>query len=106
MTKYIVDIDGTICNQERPKPNYLTAKPHMDRIKKMNKLFDEGHELHYWTARGSTSGKDWNDFTRQQLAGWGVKSTSVNCGKPIYDIWVDDKAISDEIFFGDINERR
>ena len=99
MTKYIVDIDGTICSQERPKPDYPTAEPYFDRIEKLNKLYDDGHEIHYWTARGSGSGKDWVEFTKTQLIGWGVKSSSINCGKPIYDIWVDDKAINDNSFF-------
>ncbi len=100
MTKYIVDIDGTICSQKRPKPDYPTAEPYFDRIEKLNKLYDDGHEIHYWTARGSSSGKDWVEFTKTQLIDWGVKATSINCGKPMYDIWVDDKAINDNSFFG------
>ena len=100
MTKYIVDIDGTICSQKRPKPDYPTAEPYFDRIEKLNKLYDDGHEIHYWTSRGSSSGKDWVEFTKTQLIDWGVKATSINCGKPMYDIWVDDKAINDNSFFG------
>ncbi len=52
--------------------------------------------------RGSGSGKDWREFTKNQLKEWGVKATSINCGKPMYDIWVDDKAINDKTFF-DVN---
>ncbi len=99
MAVYMVDIDGTIYTQIRPKPDYPKHEPHRERIEAMNKLYDEGHHIHYWTARGSGSGKDWREFTEKQLEGWGVKATSINCGKPMYDIWVDDKAISDKHFF-------
>ncbi len=102
MSKYMVDIDGTICTQVRPKPDYPNHKPHKERIEMMNKLYDDGHEIHYWTARGSGSGKDWREFTKNQLKEWGVKATSINCGKPMYDVWVDDKAINDKTFF-DVN---
>jgi hypothetical protein len=100
----MVDIDGTICSQKHPKPDYPTAEPNLERIEKLNKLYDEGHEIHYWTARGSGSGKDWRAFTKEQLIGWGVKATSINCGKPMYDIWVDDKAINDNHFFNVNND--
>ena len=99
MSKYMVDIDGTICKQIRPKPDYPKHKPHKERIEAMNKLYDEGHEIHYWTARGSGSGIDWREFTKKQLQEWGVKATSINCGKPMYDVWIDDKAINDKTFF-------
>jgi hypothetical protein len=97
--KYIVDIDGTICSQDGN--NYKTAKPYMTRIHQLNKLYDEGHEIHYWTARGSSSGIDWKEYTEIQLRWWGCKFHSVNVGKPSYDVWLDDKAILLEDFFDD-----
>lgn len=100
MTKYIVDIDGTICSQY-PGSEYNHAKPYLRRIHQLNKLFDEGHEIHYWTARGSSSGKDWKDLTEAQLKWWGCKYTTVSLGKPSYDVWIDDKAFSPEQFFED-----
>ena len=65
----------------------------------LNKLFDDGNEVHYWTARGARSGKDWQGFTKAQLEGWGVKFTSIKMGKPHYDVWIDDKAINDKEYF-------
>ena len=94
--KYIVDIDGTICEEVG---KVIGRPPYKDRIEKINKLYDEGHEIHYWTARGSGSGKDWREFTKNQLKEWGVKATSINCGKPMYDVWIDDKAVSDGEYF-------
>jgi hypothetical protein len=95
--KYMVDIDNTIC--ETHGSDYENSKPYVDRISYMNLLYDQGHEIHYWTARGGSSGKDWYYFTKDQLAEWGVKYTSFNTGKPSYDLWVDDKAIFSESFF-------
>jgi len=95
--KYMVDIDGTICYNNNSK--YEISEPDYERIEHLNKLYDEGHEIHYWTARGANSGKDWEEFTVRQLDDWGVKYTSVKFGKPHYDIWIDDKAQNDKDYF-------
>jgi hypothetical protein len=101
--KYIVDIDGTICNSSNS--DYPNAVPILDRIAHFNKLFDEGHEVHYWTARGGNSGIDWTLVTRQQMVAWNVKHTSLKLCKPSYDIWIDDKAINVETYFEDPTNR-
>lgn len=98
---YYVDIDGTICTFT--DSNYQLAEPLTQRIKHLNELFDNGNEIHYWTARGGSSGKDWSEFTKRQLESWGVKYTSLNFKKPSYDIWIDDKAINDREYFNDID---
>lgn len=94
---YIVDIDNTICVSEGG--NYNESKPMHNRIAKINKLYDEGHTIIYWTARGGTSGIDWTDKTHSQLAAWGCKYNEIRMWKPSYDIWIDDKAINAEDFF-------
>jgi hypothetical protein len=95
--KLIVDIDGTIC--QNTQGDYESAAPFRERIAHLNALFDGGHEVHYWTARGSVSGKDWSALTRLQLQEWGVRYSSLRLGKPAYDIWVDDKATHADSFF-------
>lgn len=95
--KFVVDIDGTICTNTNG--DYQNAEPYMNRIEHFNKLFDEGHEIHYWTARGGNSGIDWTLLTRQQFANWQVKYTTLKLGKPVYDAWIDDKAYNVEAFF-------
>lgn len=87
---YIVDIDGTICKSINS--DYPNSTPYQDRIQKINKLYDEGNTIIYWTARGATSGIDWTDLTKQQLDKWGCKYHEVRMQKPHYDIWIDDKA--------------
>ena len=107
---YIIDIDGTICSLELYKRKDGTidndenlAKPFYGRIAHFNKLYDEGNEIHYWTARG-TSTKEYEKkltLTKKQLADWGVKYTTLKVGKPAYDVWIDDKAGNVNNYFGD-----
>ena len=47
------------------------------RIAKLNELFDKGHELSHWTARGGNSGIDWTELTHKQLKQWNAKHTSL-----------------------------
>ena len=92
----MIDIDGTICN--KTNSDYLTCKPRKDKIDLFNRLYNNGHEIHYWTARGANSGKNWDDLTIKQLKSWNVKYNTINMGKPHYDVWIDDKAINVEDF--------
>ena len=99
---YIVDIDETICYTPTidGKRRYELSKPYPERIEKINQLYDEGHTIIYWTARGSGSGINQFQITFGSLKAWGVKFHEVRLGKPSYDVWVDDKAFSDKDFFG------
>lgn len=94
---YIVDIDNTIFNTIGN--DYENATPIKDRINRINYLFDQGHTIIYWTARGGQSGIDWFDFTVKQLYKAEVKYSKLLHKKPSYDIWIDDKAINSEDFF-------
>lgn len=89
--RYIVDIDNTICYQEKPS-DYPNSIPIFERIEKINQLYDDGHEIIYWTARGMASGKEWGELTEQQLDQWGCKRHQLWMKKPQYDVWIDDKA--------------
>jgi hypothetical protein len=85
-----VDIDGTICNTVG---GYMNAKPIKKNIAKINKLFDEGNFIVYWTARGKATGKDWSELTGQQLTDWGCKFHDlIMNAKPSYDLLIDDKS--------------
>lgn len=94
---YIVDIDNTICKTHGN--DYPRSTPYPERIQKINELYDQGHTIIYWTARGSGSGTDWSELTNKQLVEWGCKFHKINLGKPSYDIWIDDKAINSEVYF-------
>jgi hypothetical protein len=98
---YIVDIDNTICFTRKVdgKWDYPNSVPFQDRIDKVNDLYDKGNTIIYWTARGSGTGIDWTELTKQQLDQWECKYHEVKLGKPSYDVWIDDKAFNDEHFF-------
>ena len=86
-----VDIDGTICHTKNA--DYENSKPRYDQIRKINKLYNEGNEIVYWTARGGHSGFDWTMFTRVQLEKWGCKYTRIEKEKkPSYDLFICDKS--------------
>ena len=90
---YYFDIDGTICTMSK-NLNYEEAQPIKDRIDKVNELYNLGHTIVYWTARGTVTGK-------KQFKTWGVKYHDLKFGKPFYDLFIDDRNINDESFFKD-----
>ena len=86
-----VDIDETICYYADER-NYHLALPDKKSIAKINKLYDQGHTITYWTARGSVTGIDWSEITQNQLDRWGCKYHSISVGeKPPYDLLICDK---------------
>lgn len=101
--KIFVDIDDTICyyenNNSKQQMEYDKALPYKNRIAKINKLYDEGHKIIYWTARGSVTQKLWFNITYEQLKKWGAKFHELKMGKPAYDLFIDDKNINSEIYF-------
>jgi len=88
--KIYVDIDNTICKTEGT--DYKSAMPIKSNIEKINKLFDEGHEIIYWTARGSVTKVNYFDLTSKQLQIWNCKFHKLSVGeKPYYDMLICDK---------------
>jgi hypothetical protein len=89
-----VDIDETICDYEVGNElNYPEARPININIDKINKLYDEGHTITYWSARGSKTGKDWFELTKNQIEEWGCKYHYLSVGeKPAYDLLICDKS--------------
>lgn len=92
MTVYCFDIDGTICTNT--DGDYEQAIPFKEVIEKINRLYDMGHKIIFYTGRGSTTGIDWFDLTRKQLKDWQVKYHELIMGKPYADLYIDDKAIN------------
>ena len=91
----LVDVDETICFYSGTSREYPLAEPHAGNIAKINKMYDEGWVVIYWTARGARSGIDWTEFAKEQLTSWGCKFHSVLVGgqyKPHFDLLIDDKS--------------
>ena len=89
-----VDIDDTIADYDLndDRNNYTLARPIWVNIEKINNLYDDGHKITYYTARGSVSGIDWYGVTKRQLLEWGAKHHKLITGhKPAYDLMICDK---------------
>jgi dTDP-glucose 4,6-dehydratase len=92
-----IDIDETIATTPEDR-NYSLSEPIVENIKKANKYYDDGHVVIYWTARGSGSGIDWFNITKDQLDTWGVKYHELKLGKPVYDLFIDDKSMNPSVW--------
>jgi quercetin dioxygenase-like cupin family protein len=92
---YCFDMDGTFCTQ-RPEGDYTRAIPFPKIIEKMGALYNSGHTIKIFTARGTTTGIDWRSVTENQLKEWGVKYHELILGKPDADIFIDDRALGVE----------
>ena len=103
--RYVFDVDGTICSDT--KGDYHTATPIEERIRIINQLFAQGHQIIFYTARGMGTSENntelakakWFEFTTKQLVNWGVNFHQLFLGKPSGDIYIDDKGVSDSNFF-------
>lgn len=95
-----VDIDDTICNTPESR-DYRLSVPIKERIDKINQMYDSGHTIVYWTARGSVTQINWFELTFSQLEEWGCKYHELRMGKPSYDLFIDDKNINSDTFFND-----
>jgi len=100
-----VDIDETICRSPASR-EYQYAAPIVSNIEKINEFYDAGNTIVYWTARGTGSGIDWREVTEKQFKKWGVKYHELRFGKPIYDLFIDDKNINAETFFNNKERRK
>jgi len=89
---YAIDIDGVLCDDMLG--DYDKSTPHYAVIKRVNALYDAGHTIKIFTGRGSATGIDWKDFTIRQLHAWGVHYHELIFGKPVADIFIDDKAVN------------
>ena len=82
-----IDIDGTICSEERTFERSL-AKPLLGAKEAVNKMYEDGHTIVFWTARG------WEQYkiTEHWLKENGFKYHQILMGKPQSTIFIDDRA--------------
>ncbi len=90
---FVVDIDGVIAALTLDN-DYSVATPLQHTIEIVNSLYDQGHRIILFTARGYATGIDWNEITAAQMKEWGVKYHELRFGKPAADFYVDDRLIS------------
>lgn len=77
---YLIDIDGTICDDipnEEPE-RMLTAELYPDALETLNKWFDEGHIITFFTSRTEAH----REYTEIWLKKHGFKYHGILFGKP------------------------
>jgi len=77
---YLIDIDGTICDDipnEEPE-RMLTAKAYPDALETLNKWYEEGHLICFFTSRT----EEHRNYTEIWLKENGFKYHSLLMGKP------------------------
>jgi uncharacterized HAD superfamily protein len=86
----VIDLDGTICTEEKTFEKFL-AIPNENSKSIIDYLFEK-YVIIIYTARG------WSEYniTKKWLEENNIKYDILMCGKPIYDYWIDDRAIKYE----------
>lgn len=111
MKHFLIDIDGTICDDIKNEDShlYLEAKPIDGSIEQINKWYEEGNTITFFTAR--------EEKDRAVTALWlfknGVRYHGLIMGKPrcVNDddeyIWIDNRkvrAVTYKSVWGDLKE--
>lgn len=93
-------MDGTICTEMRQFSRCL-AEPKADAVQTINELYDAGNTIIIYSAR------TWVEYemTVDWLKRYGVKYHQLFMGKPIGDIWIDDRAITVKDNWKEIGEQ-
>jgi hypothetical protein len=109
MTIYL-NIDDTVCDMPEGQVDYSLASPINKNINKINKMFDKGHQIIYWTDRESPNREPYRaikgsefikesvnarvcrETSRDQLKKWNVKFHEIRFDLPNFDIMVSSKA--------------
>jgi len=77
---YLIDIDGTICDDipnEEPQ-RMLTCEPYPDALEILNKWYDEGNVITFFTSRT----EEHREYTETWLYKHGFKYHGLLMGKP------------------------
>ena len=97
---FVFEIDDTICNTINR--DYENAMPYCDVIAKINKLHEEGAKIKLYTSRGMVScngdlekiiAKN-KDVLERWLKKNNVQYDELIFGKPLGDMYIDDKAMN------------
>jgi len=101
---YLIDIDGTICEDipNEHSNKFLEAKVFPDALERLNKWYDEGHVITFFTARES---KD-RDITEYWLDVNGFKYHGLIMDKPRggnYH-WIDNLKVQATQYLGNFTE--
>ncbi len=81
-------MDGTICEEMRTYSRSL-AQPKEGAVDRINHLYEQGHTILIYSAR------TWMEYemTVDWLNRHQIKYHQLLMGKPIGDLWIDDRAV-------------
>lgn len=103
----LIDIDGTVCEDIKNEDSHLysSAKPFNDAKVILNRWYDEGHHITFFTARET---KD-RDVTEEWLNSNGFKYHGLIMDKPrIKDgeeyLWIDNRKVRAITYLGTWSE--
>jgi hydroxymethylpyrimidine pyrophosphatase-like HAD family hydrolase len=86
--RVVVDLDGTIL-QERPTFERSLTVPMLHAVESLQQLSAKGYHITVYTARSWAE----YDMTLAQLHMFRIPFDLLLCGKPIADVWIDDRAM-------------
>ena len=92
----VIDIDGVVATLVK-SGDYSKAKPIRENINIINKLKNSGLKIIFYTARGTETGINWEQITKDQFKKWGLIYDELRFGKPAADLYIDDKAATPSI---------
>ncbi len=101
---YLIDIDGTITDDvpnEQPE-RMATCEPYLDALEILNKWYDEGHIITFFTSRT----EEHRPVTEKWLAKHGFKHHGILFGKPRggnYH-WIDNHLVKATRFKGQFTD--
>jgi hypothetical protein len=86
--KLIVDLDGVIC-EEKPTFERSLALPLTGAPGALRGLQRKGYTIIIYTARS------WSEYemTKAWLEKWSIPHDQLIMGKPVGDMWIDDRAM-------------
>jgi uncharacterized HAD superfamily protein len=106
---FLIDIDGTICDDIKNEDSHLyaDASVYPDALTIINKWYDEGNVITFFTARES---KD-RAVTEKWLSDYGFKYHGLVMDKPrIKDgqeyVWIDNRKVRAVTYLGTWSELR
>ncbi|MEY3320541.1 MAG: hypothetical protein RLZZ417_124 [Bacteroidota bacterium] len=101
---FLIDIDGTVCDDipnEEPE-RMISVMPYPDALKIINKWFEEGHSIYFFTSRT----EEHRSVTESWLNKHGFKYHGIIFGKPRggnYH-WIDNHIIKATRFSGKFSD--
>ena len=108
-----IDMDGTICETRAPKQSYLDVAPKPGAIEILKKLKSEGHYIIIYSSRHmATCNNNIGQIIAKQapifyewFKKYGIEYDELIFGKPLADVYIDDKALQYEQNWDDIYKK-